>query len=51
MTEEKVRCAACEEERWMRQVSGGYKCGVCLTFTPAEAAILAEQEETEDDRG
>lgn len=42
--EEKVWCAACEEERWMRQIPGGYKCGVCLTFTPAEAVILAEDE-------
>lgn len=45
--EEKVWCGVCEEERWMRPVAGGYKCGVCLTYIPAEAALLAEHAEEE----
>lgn len=31
----------------MRQVPGGYKCVVCLTFTPGEA-VITDMEEGEE---
>ena len=44
---EKVYCPRCEEERWVRPMPGGYKCGVCLHFIPAEVVQAYDHEEEE----